>query len=512
MESSQQPSTTSFFPARPSSKSPTDYPFPESAASSRQDILVANGSGTSVTTSAASLTPVIASACAAVAGTLPSATQDAFQPYILDTAQQLDPKSFPNQPRNGGTSIQATIPNVKHLLESYGIAVRYNTIRKVLTIAMPGQSGAPDNADNIAIAQIMSLAMLNGMSTGQIPSFVYNIGDRNQFNPIASWITSKAWDGQDRLPAFYSTLVQRDDYPEQLKNSLMYRWLLSAVAAALMPNGFRSRGVLTLQGEQSMGKTSWVSALVPDLALREHTIKLDHHLDASSKDSLITAITHWIVEVGELDSSFKKDIARLKGFLTSDRDKVRRPYARTDSEYPRRTVFCATVNDHNFLVDSTGNSRWWVIPVIKINYAHGIDMQQLFAQLAIDFHSGAQWWLTHAEEALLETLNKSHRSISAVRERVLAAINLDRAQQTDLLAMSAIEVLIEIGVKNPSNTQCKECAAVLREYLGDPKKISGFYKWRIPLKQSSMTPFSPTAANSVLKPSGCADVRSDEDF
>lgn len=423
------------------------------------------------------------------------------QPFLLDNAQPLDPKLFPNQPSKNGTSIPTTIPNVKHLLESYQITVRYNTVKKQLSIAIPGQSGTPDNADNIAFAQIMSLAALNGMSTGQIPSYVYNIGDRHQYNPIATWISSKPWDGVDRLPVFYETLVEREGYPEELKRKLMYRWMLSAVVAALKPSGFKSRGVLTLQGAQSLGKTTWISTLIPDAALRELAIKLDHHLDAGSKDSLLTAIAHWIVEIGELDSSFKKDIARLKGFLTSDRDKVRRPYARVDSEYPRRTVFCATVNDPNFLVDSTGNSRWWTIPVVKIDYAHGIDMQQLFAQLAIDFQDSAKWWLTPDEEELLETQNKSHRSISAVRERVLSAIDLERTDQTNMVAMTAIELLIDTGLKTPGNTQCKECAAVLREYLGEPKKINGFMKWRIPLK---------TFQNSF--PQKAKDVRSDDDF
>ena len=75
------------------------------------------------------------------------------------------------------------------------------------------------------------------------------------------------------------------------------------------------------------------------------------------------------------------DMARLKGVLTRDFDKVRRPYARAESEYQRRTVFFASVNKPNFLVDMTGNTRWWTIPVSKINYEHGIDMQQVFAQL-----------------------------------------------------------------------------------------------------------------------------------
>ena len=432
----------------------------------------------------------------------PEVARETDQPFILDHAHRLDPKSFPNQPLKDGNSIPTTIPNVMHLLKSYGILVKYNTIRKLLGITIPGQSGTPDNADNVALAQIMSLATLNGLSTGQIPTYVSTIGDRNQYNPIASWISSKPWDHVDRLPEYYATLVEHEGFPAELKRTLMYRWNLSAVAAAFMPSGFRARGVLTLQGPQSIGKTTWISNHVPDAALREQTIKLDHHLDAGNKDSLLTAIAHWIVEIGELDSSFKKDIARLKGFLTSDRDKVRRPYARGDSEYPRRTVFCATVNDHNFLVDSTGNSRWWTIPVIKINYAHSIDMQQLFAQLAVDFYNGAQWWLTPEEEQLLEDQNKSHRSINAVRERILSAINLERANQPDLKAMTAIEVLIEIGIKNPGNMQCKECAAVLREYLGEPKKINGFVKWRIPLNQTFENPFAPV----------CKDTHPDDAF
>lgn len=418
-----------------------------------------------------------------VDGNLTAAEKGSVQHFILDKAKPLDPATFPNQPLPGNTTPPVTIPNVSHFLASYGITTRYNTITKKVIITMPGQAGTPDNADNVALAQIISLATLNGLSAGQVPSYVYTIADRNQFNPIASWILSKPWDGIDRLPLFYATLTERAGYPREFKEKLMYRWELSAVAAALKPSGFRSRGALTLQGPQGLGKTTWVGAHVPDPQLRDQTIKLDHHMDAGNKDSQIAAICHWMVEIGELDSSFKKDVARLKGFLTSDRDKVRRPYARVASEYPRRTVFCATVNDRNFLVDNTGNSRWWTVPVIAVNYQHGIDMQQLFAQLAVDFHNGAQWWLTQEEEQLLEAQNKTHRSVSAIWERVHSALDLNHPQHKQLPAMKAIEVLIQIGVKNPTNSQCKECAAALREYLGEPKEINGFFKWRVPLMQ-----------------------------
>jgi hypothetical protein len=412
----------------------------------------------------------------------------------LDHVQPLEPDAFPNAPEKEGNSVKATIANVQYLLSEYGIIVSYDVIKKKMRTILPGQAGSSDNASNVALTQILSLATLNRMSSGPVPAIIETLADRNLYNPVADWIMRKPWDGLDRLQAFYDTLVERDDYPEALKQTLMRRWLISSVAAALMPNGFYARGILTLQGQQSIGKTSWIRALVPDPVLREQALKLDHHLDASNKDSLITAVTHWIVEIGELDSSLKKDVARLKGFITSDRDKLRRPYARADSEYQRRTVFCATVNDHAFLVDSTGNSRFWTIPVTRINYGHEIDMQQLFAQVAALYQSGEPWWLSQAEEKQLESFNIDHRAISIIRERILEKIDLDGAQHTNLPAMSATEVLEEIGFERITNPQCKECAGVLREMFGQPKKIQGIYKWRVSLKPNKFAGLKRRAA------------------
>lgn len=404
--------------------------------------------------------------------------------------QPLDPKSFPQQSRDGGRGVLATIPNLEHMLSSYGIIVQYDVITNRIVIRIPGNSQATDFSGDALIAQIISLANLNAMPIGQISSFLDVIGSKNPLNSVADWITSKPWDGKDRLQSIYDSLTSHEDFPERLKNQLIYRWLLSAVAATLKPSGFKARGVLTLQGPQNIGKTSWISNLITEPLLRESVLKLDHHLDAGNKDSIITAISHWIVEIGELDSSFKKDIARLKGFLTADRDKVRRPYGRADSEYPRHTVFCATVNEHNFLVDPTGNSRWWTIPLTSVNYQHGIDMQQLFAQLAIKYNQGEQWWLTPEEEHLLEVNNKNHRSVSVIRERILEAFDMTKMNANGLPAMTASQLLMHLDFNSPTNPQSRECGAVMRELLGEPKKINGQYKWRIPLKAEALRLFN----------------------
>jgi putative DNA primase/helicase len=239
---------------------------------------------------------------------------------------------------------------------------------------------------------------------------------------------------------------------------------------------------LVLQGRQLLGKTSWFLALIPDSLLRDSVILTGHHLDPASKDSLTTAIQHWIVEMGELDSTFRKDVARLKGFLTSDKDKLRRPYARTNSEYQRRTVFCASVNEETFLVDPTGNSRFWTLPLVEINYQHEINMQQVFAQLAAELDRGEQWWLTPEEDAELELQNDAHRAVSALEEMILPALDLDMSEEL-WLYKSATEVLQAIGIDKPTNPQTRECGSVLRRHFGPPqKKVRGLMKWKVPLK------------------------------
>lgn len=404
----------------------------------------------------------------------------------------LDPRSFPNQPRKESHQIPATIDNVDHLLAAYDVYVRYDVIRKKILITILSLSGPTDNFDNTARSFLLSIAALNGMSTNKLLGIVELLAEQRPFNPVAEWILMIPWDGKDRLSDICETVTERDDYPVHLKNILICKWLLSAVAAALLPTGFKTRGVLTFQGPQGIGKTSWVMSLVPDPNLREVLVKVDHHLDPSNKDSILGAIAHWIVEIGELDSSFKRDIARLKGFLTSNSDKIRRPYAHTHSEYSRRTVFFASVNEDDFLVDKTGNSRWWTIPVTAIDYNHEIDMQQVFAQLAEDLKKGKQWWLTAEEEHLLEEYNREHRSVSVIREQLLNVLDLQLGDRDGSPAMTATEILKHLGYNNPSNAKAKECASILRELLGNSKRIHGLNKWRIPLKRISATNASTT--------------------
>ena len=441
----------------------------------------AHGVGTSYVLGAND--PPSAPGTAIVAGTR-SETVPASEPPAtgIDLAASQPVESFPHRKGSGDQQrLLATHQNYLHLLDAYKCTVRYNVIAKEIEINIPGMKGSVDNRLSSALTHIESLAALNGLSTAPCGKYVTLIADEYQYNPIADWIHSKPWDGQDRLSDVYATLVAHEDFPADLKRTLLYRWLISAVAAVLKPSGFHCRGVLTLQGEQSLGKTSWIRSLVTDPILQEAYVLEGHHLDPANKDTVLIAIKHWIVELGELDSSFKKDIARIKGVITNQSDKVRKPYAAAPSEFQRRTVFAASVNEVNFLVDPTGNSRWWVIPLIRIDYQHDIDMQQVFAQLAVDFDAGERWWLTREEEELLKSQNRWFEAVSVIEEKLLAAFDHDMPDE-EWLTLTAAEALEHVDYPKPTNPQARECGGVLRKLFGEPKKIKGRTVWRLPLR------------------------------
>jgi putative DNA primase/helicase len=240
------------------------------------------------------------------------------------------------------------------------------------------------------------------------------------------------------------------------------------VAAVFKEYGFESHGVLVLTGPQGLGKTSWVKRLVPASL---GVILVGAVLDPSNKDSVGTAVGHWLVELGELDGTFRKaDIARLKSFITLPTDKLRRPYDRLDSEYQRRTVFFASVNEPKYLVDESGNRRWWSVSPSFIDYKHDIDMQQVWAELLTHFERGEQWWLTQDEDRLLSQLNEEHEAVDPVLEMILRAFDWEKdTMRTN--EMTATEVLLSLGFDKPQKAAATHCSSVLRKLTGkEPKK------------------------------------------
>lgn len=387
---------------------------------------------------------------------------------------------WPDMPPGENAHVPATLENFGHLMEHCGIKLRFNSIKKRVDVKIPDTQVELQNRDQILLTKIESLVIRYRMSPAKVGSYILALGGDKPYDPFAEWITSKPWDGVSRLSEICETLVLADDYSAGFRNALLVKWLLSIVAATFKTKGFRARGVLTLQGGQGIGKTSWFASLIGPPDLCEDIVKLGHSWDGGSKDARLTAIRRRIVELGELEGSFRRDIASLKAFITETTDKIRPPYGRVEAEYQRSTIFGASVNDGQFLLDSAGNSRFWTIALKDIDYSHGIDMQQVFAQLKTELDNGSEWWLTAEEEKALEAVNQSHRVVCGVEATITDRLDMSRVGERGLPKLTANQVLQALEFKNPSNAQSKEANVALRALLGESKRSRGQNRWPIP--------------------------------
>lgn len=379
---------------------------------------------------------------------------------------------------------QNTVRNVAHLLNHYGVTVRMDVIKKDLRIRFPGKIGISEDLTDTSMSDIVSLMDMNNMKDKNPMQHLINIGTQNPVNPVMDFITSKPWDGKSRIADLIDTISVRPGFDRGLIGMLMTRWLISAVAAAAMPSGFWSKGVLVFQGPQSAGKTEWVRRLLPK-ELSQSLIKISAVIDLKTKDSIIEGISYWLCEIGELDATIgKANNAKLKGFISRPIDEFRKPYAKTAEKYQRRTVFFASVNPDEFMTDETGSVRYWTIPVIRINYEHDIDMQQLWAEVYGLYKDGERWWLTREEEAKLEISNQSYQQIDPIEELITSRYG-EAIGNRETEPKTATDVLYKIGYDRLTKAQRNVAAKVLRKLFGEPKRTEKGRFFNVPVIQDN---------------------------
>ena len=236
------------------------------------------------------------------------------------------------------------------------------------------------------------------------------IEDENRYNPIQEMLKSIQYDGEDRLEELVNILgIAEND------TAIRYltKWLHQCVAMALNDENdpYGADGVLVIRGPQGAGKTLFCSKI----AMKADWFAEGVSIDLDKKDTVIQATGVWIAEMGELDSTLKREQLALKAFVTTRSDTYRQPYARVATTKPRRTSFCATVNPQEFLNDETGSRRWWVIDPTKIDCKRLKELpeqwfQQLWAQVYTELYlpDPQGFRLTEEERAKLQSDNERY--------------------------------------------------------------------------------------------------------
>jgi len=377
---------------------------------------------------------------------------------------------------------QVTV-NLEALVRYKQITIRYNQIKKKIEINIPNFKCAKDEMDNASLVYLTDEAIKSGLTASRIDEMTLKIGAENPYCPAKEYIEHAHWDGIDRFDQFCSQI--KTPNPEMVK-LLMRKWLIQAVAAIYESNGINSAGVIVLTGSQGVGKTRLFKDLtsdIPDLFLEGAM------LIPGDKDSVGTTTSHWIVELGELDSTFKKtEISQLKAFLTKSIDTYRKPYAKRDSIHSRRTVFSGTVNDFEFLHDSTGNRRFWPIEIEDIIRDETLNYQQLWAQIKSIYDTHELWYLNTQEQKQLEIYTEQFLVNDILVEKILKYYDFANAKNWEPKTMDDICRAVNLEKINKGDMQ--KIAAAIRKYNGNQKsKPSNGVKYHyVPEKNSNALP------------------------
>jgi hypothetical protein len=196
-----------------------------------------------------------------------------------------------------------------------------------------------------------------------------------RFDPVRDYLDGLEWDGTPRLDAFAPIYLLTDD--DALNRAIGRKTLIAAVRRVRQP-GCKFDYVPVLEGPQGCGKSTAVRILAGDDNFSDKGIL---HLEDRAQQEAMKGV--WLYELAELAGLSKRDTNRLKAFLSQQDDRGRAAYERFSVSDKRRGIFVGTTNDSEYLIDPTGNRRFWPMVVGDIDlFALRRDRDQLWAEAA----------------------------------------------------------------------------------------------------------------------------------
>ncbi|MGH1352784.1 MAG: VapE domain-containing protein [Methyloligellaceae bacterium] len=241
------------------------------------------------------------------------------------------------------------------ILEKRNIEVAYNQLNDLIEInGLDGFKCFSDQAANRLRFDLWEYDRVR-ISKDIFHDIIADIALGNAYHPIKLYLNSLKWDGKPRVDGFFINLAGASDFP--LIRSITQIWFIAAVRRIFEP-GADFQELVVLEGSQGRGKSTAIRKLCPDTSWYSD----DLPLNASPKTVVEQTFGKWIIEASELTGR-NHDIRALKRFLSATTDRTRLAYERLTRDYPRQWIPIGTTNESEYLVDSTGNRRYWPIKI-----------------------------------------------------------------------------------------------------------------------------------------------------
>lgn len=173
----------------------------------------------------------------------------------------------------------------------------------------------------------------------------------HRFHPVRDYLDSCAW---DEIPRIDTLLVDYLGAEDSAYTRAVTRKTLVAAVARIYNPGCKFDYMLAIRGKQGLGKSAFIKRLGGEWFS-------DSFSTMQGKDAYDQLQGSWIIEVGELAGMRKAEAETIKLYISKSVDRYRPAYGRRTQEFPRQCIFIGTTNESQFLRDSTGNRRFWVV-------------------------------------------------------------------------------------------------------------------------------------------------------
>ena len=337
-------------------------------------------------------------------------------------------------------------------------------------------AGVWDEVDELEMGNWLTRThWLPPMPRGTLEEAVAMVAKRHKYHPVRQWLSGLdgKWDGTKRCSTWLRRCcLEEDEWDDQdpLQQYLarVGTWLLMAICARVMQPGCKFDYMVIFEGSQGVGKSTLARLLGGD-----HFA--DTGLVLGDKDSYQNLQGVLVYEWGELDSLNRSEVTKVKQFVSSQKDRFRASFDRRPKDYPRQVVFIGTTNEDHYLVDVTGNRRFWPVRVTR-----AIDLdwfrehrEQLFAEALHYFKAGDRFHPTSIEQKKLFEPQQQQRqienAIAAAAMRYLyddkqrVGVHGDNGVLTNEITVSDLLTRLGITVDKQTHVLQRQATAALRQ-------------------------------------------------
>ena len=380
----------------------------------------------------------------ALAGGLESRKKGHVDDYLARTAERAirDCEAFPDHAlcydwpkyttdaKGNKRPIRAAYQNMEYVCRQINISFRRNLLTKRIETTRPDLQQL--SFDSL-LTEMRGICHGNGLliTMRDTEDMIKRIAEKNQYNPIHDYLKAcqANYDGGSYIHQLFECFELDPDAEQDVDFSemLFTRWVLSCVRLAFNTGDYGAQGVLILKGPQGVGKTRFLYTILPQPSWGKDGLTVN----PKSKDDVMNAIGFWIVELGEFNETMRKDRAdSLKQFFGQHNDTLREPYGRSAQTFARTTAFMGTVNESGILKDDTGERRYWILAVKRVNNEKAPALCQMWGEaMHRAFELKEDTYLTQDEINQLNERNEMFKQITPEEQILLDQLDWEAPER-----------------------------------------------------------------------------------